>query len=93
LVPYREAIGSLLYLANTTRPDITFAVNTLSRKQEDFDSNNWSAVKHIFRYLRGTLGYGIKFSGNEEGITCYLDASLGISDAEGRSTTGYAIKL
>jgi len=92
-IPYRQAIGSLLYLANTTRPDIAFAVNVLSRKQENFDYYDWSGVKQIFRYLRGTLGYGIKFTGKKEGIDCYPDASLGISEPDRKSTTGYAIKL
>jgi len=34
-VPYREAVGSLLYLSQITRPEITFSVNLVSRYIED----------------------------------------------------------
>ena len=60
-LPYREAIGSLLYLAGATRPDISFAVNYLSRKQVSPTEEDWKDVKRIFRYLRGTTGKGLTF--------------------------------
>ncbi|KAG5899327.1 hypothetical protein JTB14_029278 [Gonioctena quinquepunctata] len=44
---YQSEIGSLLYLAAGTRPDIMFAVNALSQ----FSSN---MVNHMFRYLKGS---------------------------------------
>ena len=53
--PYREAIGSLLYLAGATRSDISYAVIYLSRKQRSPTENDWKDVKRILRYLRGTL--------------------------------------
>ena len=53
-VPYREAIGSLMYLANASRPDIVFAVNYLARKQLEPTEHDWIDVKRVFRYLRGT---------------------------------------
>ncbi len=92
-VPYRQAIGSLLYLANGTRPDISYAVNALSRKQANYTMEDWYKVKRIFRYLRGTVNLGIKYEGQSENLECYVDASLGTGDEEGRSTTGLIIQL
>lgn len=91
--PYKQAIGSLLYLANGTRPDITYAVNVLSRKQTNFNSNDWIQVKRVFRYLRGTLDLGLQYKSEKDGLDCYVDASLGMNDETGKSTSGLVIML
>lgn len=61
-VPYREAVGSLMYAAMGTRPDIAFAVSLLSRFATSPGPAHWEAVKRVFRYLKGTrelrLTYG-----------------------------------
>lgn len=51
-VPYRETVGSLMYLATATRPDIAFAVSSAARAMEKPTKKNWNDVKRIFRYLR-----------------------------------------
>ncbi len=53
-VPYREAIGSLMYASVATRPNITFAVSTLSQFLDNPGEAHWEAVKRVFRYLAGT---------------------------------------
>lgn len=90
-IPYIQAIGCLLYLTNGTRPDITFAVNTLSRRQDNFTSNDWTQVKHIFRNLKGTAQLYLEFRGESDDLKCYPDASFDLNDPEGKSTSGYAI--
>lgn len=61
-IPYREAIGSLLYAGQGTRPDITFIVNYLSRYMQNPGKGHWLAVKRVFRYLKGTTGAKLEFS-------------------------------
>ena len=60
-VPYREAIGSLLFLVQHTtrhtRPDIAFAVITASQFVENPCKSHWNAVKRIIKYLKGTINY------------------------------------
>ena len=62
---YRQMIGSLMYLTNT-RPDICFAVNTLSQFLTDLRHVHLIDVKHILRYLRGTVDYGLKYDANQK---------------------------
>ena len=60
---YRQMIGSLMYLINT-RPDICFAMNTLSQFLTDPRNVHLIVAKHILRYLRGTIDYGLKYEAN-----------------------------
>jgi hypothetical protein len=91
-VPYREAIGSLMYLANATRPDIAYSVNYLARKQLSPTEEDWNEVKRILRYLRGTTDLGLKFTSNSEDLEALTDSSF--RDCENStSTSGYIIKL
>jgi hypothetical protein len=55
---YRQIIGSLMYLTNT-RPYICFVVNTLSQFLVEPKHVHLVAAKHVIRYLKGTLDYGV----------------------------------
>lgn len=54
-VPYMNAVGALMYLAVRTRPDIAFAVGKLAQFNSNPGRGHWQAVKHVFRYLKGTM--------------------------------------
>jgi hypothetical protein len=57
---YRQLIGSLMYLINT-RPNICFAVNTLSQFMVELRRAHLIAAKHVLRYLMGTIDYGLDY--------------------------------
>ena len=59
--PFKEAVGSLMYLMLSSRPDIAFAVNQVSQFCANPLREHWSAVKRILSYLQGTSEYGIRF--------------------------------
>ncbi|KAL0324891.1 UNVERIFIED_CONTAM: Retrovirus-related Pol polyprotein from transposon TNT 1-94 [Sesamum radiatum] len=77
-VPYLNAIGALMYLANNTRPNIAFSVNLLARYSSTPTKRHWNGVKHILRYLRGTSDMGLYFERHENAkainLVGYLDA-------------------
>jgi hypothetical protein len=58
---YRQIIGSLVYLTNT-RPDICFVVNTLSRYLVEPRDVHLVAAKHVMRYLKDILDYGLCYT-------------------------------
>ena len=71
---YHQMIGSLMYLTNT-RLDIFFAVNTLSQFLTDPRHVHLVATKHILRYLKGTVDYGLKYDANQKiNLEGYVDS-------------------
>lgn len=94
--PYRTAIGSLLYLSLTSRPDIAVAANYCSRFQENPKAEHIQAVKRILRYLQGTKKYGIRFKSNGTGVLNllgYSDADYAGDRLDRKSTSGFAFIL
>ena len=63
-VPYLSVVGALMYLANSTRPDITFVVNLLARHSAAPTKRHWVGVKTVLRYLNGTRDLGLFYSRN-----------------------------
>jgi hypothetical protein len=90
---YSQIIGSLMYLASTTRPDIAYAVSKLSRFVSNPGSEHCRALERVMHYLVGTMNYGIHYFGNPKVLEGYSDANW-ISDAdELKSTSGYVFTL
>jgi Reverse transcriptase (RNA-dependent DNA polymerase) len=86
--PSREAVGSLLYLATHTRPDISFTAGMLGRAMAAPSAQAVVAVKRLMRYLSGTRGYGLVLSGTGEStLIAYSDADWG-GDVDRISTSG-----
>jgi hypothetical protein len=87
---YRSLVGSLRCLVNT-RPDISFAVGYVSRFMEKPRQEHLAAVKHLLRYIAGTIDYGLvypKLTKGDSRLIGYSDSDLGGDVDERKSTAG-----
>lgn len=103
--PYRNLVGSLMYLAQCTRPDLAHAVGTLSQHLDWPGYQHWNAACHVLRYLRGTHDLGIVYSGegsrqdtvsrlkSQDCPQSHCDADWAGDKDTRRSTTGYVFSL
>lgn len=94
-VPYREAVGSLMFLSILSRPHIAFAVNNASKFLNKHDLGHWRAIKKIFAYLVDTAGLGIKYlrGGSQSILVGFSDMDYAGDMETRRSTTGYIFSL
>ena len=90
-VPYLNAIGALMYLAQCTRPDIAFTVNLLARFSSESTRRYWNGIRHIFRYLQGTIDLGLFYSKEttSTGLVGYTNVGYKSDPHKARFQTGY----
>lgn len=93
-VPFQELIGSLLYVAQITRPDISFCVNNVSRFNAKHSIEHWEAALRILKYLKGTEDYVLVY-GTEKGneMHAYSDADYASEIDKRRLCSGFVVKL
>jgi len=91
--PYREAVGALLWIARTARPDILYATTECAKFCHAYDDTHISAVKRIFRYLKYSSDRELTFRRADNfNLSLYVDANYAGEGSEGeqpmRSTSG-----
>ncbi|GKB71816.1 retrovirus-related pol polyprotein from transposon TNT 1-94 [Tanacetum coccineum] len=85
---YRGMIGSLLYLM-ASRPDIMFSVCLCARFQEAPKTSHLKAVKHIFRYIKGTTQLRLWYpKGTGIETVVYTDSDHAGDYVDRKSTSG-----
>ena len=91
---YRSMIGSMVYLASCTRPDISYVITKLSEKLEKPTKAHFNACKFLMKYLRGTISKGLFYKCNKSDFDLigYSDSDWG-SSPDRKSYSGYCFQL
>lgn len=98
---YQALVGSLMYAALATRPDISYVVQMLSQYNSRPNNKHWQAAKHVLRYLKGTQSFAITYGGSRDDLNVkgffrnfrlegYSDADWGANPDDRRSISGFA---
>lgn len=96
-IPYANVVGSIMYAMVCSRPDLAHAMSVISRFMANPGKEHWTAVKWVFRYLKGSIDkvliYGEANDFKNPDIIGYSDADYASDLDRRRSTTGYVLKL
>lgn len=90
---YQEAIGSLLYLSNNTRPDLSFAVSRLSQVCSNPTEVDWKNVLHVFSYLANSKNLRLCYRRTSKPIQVFCDSDYAGDLTDRKSRSGYVIML
>uniref|UniRef100_A0A0A9YMV4 Retrovirus-related Pol polyprotein from transposon TNT 1-94 n=1 Tax=Lygus hesperus TaxID=30085 RepID=A0A0A9YMV4_LYGHE len=92
--PFREAVGSLLYLSTKTRPDMALAVGISGRQVKNPQRSDLVNLKRTLKYLNTTKDLGISYSldnNSEDQLVAFCDSDFAGDVKTRRSTTGYVV--
>ncbi|KAI7942641.1 hypothetical protein MJO28_012668 [Puccinia striiformis f. sp. tritici] len=90
--PYNQLIGSLLWVSQCTRPDVSFVVNRLSQHLRDPSEAHWQAAVRILNYLVTTKHIKLRLGGKLE-LSGYSDADWAEDRDDRRSTSAYTYQI
>ncbi|XP_073154150.1 secreted RxLR effector protein 161-like [Henckelia pumila] len=93
-IPYSNAVGSIMYLMVSTRPNISYVLGLVSRFMSKPSREHWQAVNLLFRYLKGPSNLKLVYS-NHSAETCevkgYCDYASDLDKR--RSISGYVFTV
>ena len=90
---YQELVGSLLWLAGCTRPDIAYAASFLGRYSADPTEAHWQMGLRVISYLSHSRNIGLTLGGKPRSLECYVDSDWGGCKDTRRSTSGLVVYL
>ena len=100
LKTYQEKVGTLLYAAISTRPDIAYAVNRLTQRMSAPRVCDARACDRVFRYLAGTRTLGLLYGRQRDetsrkgvAVDAYADSDWASDKVDRKSVTGWIARL
>ncbi|GKC58374.1 zinc finger, CCHC-type containing protein [Tanacetum coccineum] len=90
---YSRVIRCLMYAMTSTIPDIAYAVSRLSRFTSNPSRQHWQAITKVFKYLKGTMNYGLSYVGYPSVLEDYSYASWRNHVEDSSSTSGWVFLL
>ena len=77
-----------------TRPDLAWIVTKLSQHLSKPSLSDWTAVKHVLRYIKYSINYELTYQKSKNGLKIegFSDSDWA-SSADRKSTTGYCFRL
>ena len=90
---FQSPVGSLLWIARCSRPDISFAVHKAMRRTHQPTLSDWKLTKRVARYLKETKNLKLKMivsrnKGNKINLASWSDSDYAADKADRKSVTG-----
>ena len=95
-IPYREAVGALMWVANMTRPDLAYTAHALATFGDNPGPEHWKAVMKALLYLKRTASLWVIYGGATEDnmkLSAWVDADRASCPDTRRSVSGGAVML
>lgn len=92
-LPYKELLGSLMYLMMGTRPDICFSISYFGQFQDCATDEHFKHLLRVLKYLKYTANYKLYFYYSKDNVFGFADADWANNINDRKSISGYCFKL